>query len=290
MVLPPQKNLYNRVPRADNLYLLRDTLHILYSLGETSSKSKLLNETVKTMQKPDRYFSDPSSFDDYLQVGEILDFIRIINESVILTERGKEFVKIDRFKLGLSPGEGKYLKKLLYQYPPFRTFIIKGFRQNSGVNNNQLSLYNKCPFRKDLLRSYMSEKGHNTDREARTLLAWSQQVGMVEFDNYSHRYHLIEERSDYDLSTFLKDLYKIYLEVRDSKAKVALIPEVRSPFCCFHSISRVAFDRMMLELNFLMPAIVQLGKASSSREIVRRFGIHGKPFYYYYVKIVEELM
>jgi hypothetical protein len=135
----------------------------------------------------------------------------------------------------------------------------------------------------------MDEKGHTTDREARTLLGWSQQIDMVEFDGYSHRYYLIADRS-IEQKEFLHNLKQAYLRIYEPKKQIALVPDLRITFCCQNKVSRALFDRYVLELEALMPSIVQLGKASSSREIVRRYGLHGKTFYYYYIKLVVDLI
>ena len=145
-----------------------------------------------------------------------------------------------------------------------------------------------CPSRNELLTSYMQLKGHETDREARTLLGWSQQIGLVEFDEYSLKYYLVRENR-LDLDLFLKELCSIYLEIRDPRERVVLVPKLRANFCCRMKISRSDFDESVLELDRIMPSRVQLGKASSSREDVRRLGIKGKTFYYYYIKIAKDL-
>jgi hypothetical protein len=282
--------MFNRVPRADKLTLLRDTLHVLAKLDGITSKSRLLLETEKIMQTPDRYFTDPNSFEDYLTLGVFLSLIQRKENVIILLIKGKELVKLSSLSApNLSNEEREFLQPLLLGYKPFKRFISDGFHKNSEKDLNQVSVASICLTREELLSRYMDIKGHTTDREARTLLGWSLQAGMVEYDGYSHTYYLIEDRQ-IETDLFLKELKKSYAEIRDAKTQIALIPALRIKFCCDNRMPREIFDNTLLHLESLMPSIVQLGKASSSREIVRRYGIHGKTFYYYYIKLVVDLI
>lgn len=278
-----------RVPRADRLDLLRDILNLLTNLGGVSGKRRLLYETRKKLS-PETSFSDEAAFQDYLEAGQALTLMNVKNNAIAITEKGSAFVKMGKFgETNLLKVEQNFLKTLCFKYTPFRTFIIMGFHKGiEFLNIHQLYMGNICPGRKDLLTSYMQVKGHETDREARTLLGWSQQLGLVEFEEYSLKYYLVREKP-LDLDLFLKELLRIYLEIRDPRERVVLVPKLRAHFCCRMKISRRDFDESMLELDRIMPSKVQLGKASSSREDVRRLGIKGKTFYYYYIKIAEGL-
>lgn len=275
-----------RVPRADRLDVLRDILNLLTDLGGVSGKKRLLYETREnTATEP--YFSDTTTFGDYLTSGQMLTLLEIRNNVVVITEKGSAFVKVGKFgETNLSKVEQSFLRPLCLEYQPFRTFIILGFCKGLDSSSlHQIYIDSECPKRKELLENYMQVKGHDSDREARTLLSWSQQIGLVEFDEYSLQYYLVREHP-LDLDLFLRELSRTYLEIHDPRQRVALIPELRARFCCKMNVNRKVFDESVLELNRLMPSKVQLGKATSSREDVRKLGIHGKTFYYYYIKVI----
>jgi hypothetical protein len=282
-----EKNVLERVPRADRLDLLRDILHLLAEFEGVSGKRRLLYETRQSMGKTEACLLDAATFEDYLAAGQVMTLLEETGDAVSITEKGTSLVKMGLFGYpNLVQIEQVFFKNLILEYQPFRTFINVGFRKGFDFSNyQQILIDDECPKRTELLRNYMKVKNHSTDREARTLLGWSQQIGLVEFDEYSQQYYLIRE-SPIDLDLFLKELYQIYLQIRDPVKKLSLIPELRATFCCSANISRKVFDETLLKLNELMPSKVQLGKASSSRDVVRKFGVHGKTFYYYYIKVV----
>lgn len=191
--------------------------------------------------------------------------LKTTKNTVTITEKGRDLVKISKFGApNLDEGEKNFLRPLVLDYSPFRTYISKGFLKGE-VFANEEQLYahyehSDCPKRKDLIESYMRFKGHRTDREARTLLKWSEQIGIVEVDEYSRKYYLIG-KSIMDRESFISKLFKIYFEIWDPRKKVALIPELRTLFCCSLKISREVFDRNLLELYETMPSKVQLRKS-----------------------------
>jgi len=291
VVTQSEKTTGERVPRADKLNLLRDILHLLSEMGGVSGKKRLFYETKKKVTKPEYDFSVASTFDDYLIAGRMLALIKITKQAAKITAKGEQLVKTSKFgERDLGKFEKSFMRSLLLTYSPFRMFISIGFCEGRNfANESQLYLHGKCPHREELMKTYMQTKGHETDREARTLLGWSEQIGLVEFDEYSGQYYLVKDEG-IDLNSFLRELRSIYPNVRDSRKKLALIPELRTQFCCSMNTSRKVFDNNLLKLNEIMPSKVQLGKASSSRDVVRKFGIHGKTFYYYYLKLVDELV
>jgi len=283
----PETTKPERVPRADKLNLVRDILHLLDDMGGTSGRRRFFYETRKKITKPDVDFSVESTFNDYLIAEKKLGLMKVRARAAKITRKGQRLVSISKFgDQALSESEKRLFRSLLFAYFSFRAFLIVGFCEGKEfINEDELYCFAKYPEREVIVKAYMKTTGQNTDREARTLLGWAVQVGLTEFDEYSGRYYLVKERH-FDLDTFLKELRAAYLRTRSPRTKMALIPEVRFIFCSSTNSSRSFFDGYLLELHDSQPSKIQLAKASSSRQDVLKFGLRGKTFYYYYIRLV----
>jgi hypothetical protein len=280
----PEVARFERVPRSDKLHLLRDILHLLNEMDGISGTQRLFYETKKRITRPEVDFSVESTFNDYITTGNKLDLMTVRGTVAKISEKGRKLTEISRFgEPRLSNSEKNFFKSLLFAYLPFRIFLSFGFcNGRTFVDEDELYTHAKCPTREELLTAYMKIKGQDTDREARTLLGWSIQIGLIEFDEYSGHYYLTREQS-IESDSFLDELRKVYVSVRHPRTKIALIPEARFRFCCSMNLQRRFFDNYVLQLYETKPSEVQLGKGSASRDDVLKFGIKGKRFYYYYI-------
>jgi hypothetical protein len=277
-----------RVPRADKLNLLRDIIHLLNQMDGVSGTRRLFYETRRQVTKPEIDFSVESTFNDYLAAGDKLGLIMVTNTSAKILDKGKRLIAISRFgESKLGDKEKSLLKSLLLAYEPFRAFLGTGFCNGRAfLNEDELFSYAKCPRREEIIKAYMQTKRQDTDREARTLLGWGSQIGLTEFDEYSEHYYLIREQ-EVDLDSFLGTLREVYDDVRHPRTRIASVPEVRFRFCCSMNMQRQVFDNYLLQLFETKPLQVQLARGTTSRDEVLKFGIKGKRFYYYYIKLAD---
>lgn len=277
-----------RVPRADKLNLLRDILHLLKKEGGIAGRRRLFYETKKNITQPEIDFSVESTFKDYLAIGNKLTLIKTTLSVAKMSEKGRHLVEISRFgERRLCKSEKKFFRSLLLAYHPFRIFLSAGFCEGRSFDSEEeLYRHAKCPKRETLMKAYMEIKGQDTDREARTLLGWGIQIGLIELDEYSRRYYLTREK-DIEIDSFLAELHKAYLSVRDPRTRTALIPEVRFHCCCSANIKRSVFDSYLMQLYEKNPSEILLGKGSASRADVLKFGVKDKTYYYYYIKMSD---
>jgi len=275
-----------RVPRADKLNLLRDIVHLLNEEGGISGKKRLFYKTRRRISKPEANFPVQSTFKDYLDIGTKLALFETTLSVARISKKGKHLVGISKFGgTRLLEPERKFFRSLLLEYRPFRIFLSIGFCDRVAFQSeDELFRYAGCPTRETIMRAYMETKRQDTDREARTLLGWSVQIGLVEFDEYYRRHYLTREK-EVSLKSFLNILHKAFLKVREPRTGTALIPEVRFHCCCAGKIKRNIFDSNLMWLYEDRPSEIQLSRGSASRDEVLKFGIKGKTYYYYYIKL-----
>ena len=286
--MPERQKILRRAPRADKLNLARDILHLLVKHGGALTLKSLFVETEKEFTPPKTEIWKWETFYEYVVFLKRLKLARVAPPIVRILEAGRSIVSCSNFaEKDLGECEKQFFKSLLFSYAPFLDFLVTGFcRGKSFQNEEELREISECPRRVDLLRTYMKAHQQKDDREARAMLYWGTQIGLIEFDE-CHKSFLIVNPRRIDSDSFLTHLFQAYNESRDFKTRMALIPEVRFRCCCALKISRKIFDEYLIRFSNEHPTTIELGRASSSRTEVVKYGVIDNRNYYYYIKIVR---
>ena len=281
-----QKTKLTRAPRADKLNLSRDILHLLSRNEGVMTLKRLFNATRAEFSPPKADIWQQETFNEYIVFLKRLELARVSRPIIRILDRGKTIVGCSDYgQEELGAFEKQIFKSLLLAYNPFKDFLSVSFCEGQSFHKErELFEKSKCPKRKDVLEAYLNAHGQKDDREVRTMLYWGIQVGLIEFDEYHNRFFLVNPRK-LGQDSFIDELFKAYNKSQDFKTGLALIPEVRFLTCCSLKISKTIFDNNLIRQFKSQPSIIELGKASTSRIEVQKYGVTDKKSYYYYIRI-----
>lgn len=289
----PEFDRIGHIPKADELYSVRDVLYIIHSRGGTVQRTALFQEARKLSAiRKLAPWSSPT-FDEYLLLMGYLNLVTTDKGYVTLESDTVDFLRKNTWKVQepLNDSEVLFLRNRLLKYKSLIRFLEIVFCSAKRFENFKKIVEESDAIkeRMKVLHKWMDYFKLEDDRDARVLLSWCQQLGIVERDEYSNIYYLVSgENVSYQ--TFLQSLAKNYRETFDRDLRRAKIPDLRIRTCIDIHISMTTFDRMLLAVELKNPTSITMDRATSARGEVEQFGIKEKGFYYYYIKLEDDLL
>lgn len=266
-----------RVPRAPNL---------------TSLKSLFLSIDRHIIQKQDIYTkaakvigSDAKTYvEEYLRLLSLFNLIVNKKDFVELTDKGKKLMGKFDTKNELTSNDKKIIIDLLSKLPIIQKFLLSVFGydiKNNYLNENLTLSDNEIYLKYYEYRQTKSKK--NTDREARYIFNWLQQVDLLYHDLFIGEFYLTVR--EMNLPLFNNELKKLYSSIKNKKTNWIEIPVLRYYFCSKFNIHPDLFNKLLVDSIKYNINDISLEKGSLSREEVKREGLNMNKNIYFYIKM-----
>lgn len=266
-----------RVPRAPNL---------------TSLKSLFLSIDRHIIQKQDIYTkaakvigSDAKTYvEEYLRLLSLFNLIVNKKDFVELTDKGKKLMGKFDTKNELTSNDKKIIIDLLSKLPIIQKFLLSVFGydiKNNYLKENLTLSDNEIYLKYYEYRQTKSKK--NTDREARYIFNWLQQVDLLYHDLFIGEFYLTVR--EMDLPLFNNELKKLYSSIKNKKTNWIEIPVLRYYFCSKFNIHPDLFNKLLVDSIKYNINDISLEKGSLSREEVKREGLNMNKNIYFYIKM-----
>ena len=280
------------VPKADDLFSLRDMLYIVDSKGGVMETEELLKNINKLLLASKFVAWANPTFNEYILLMTYLDLAYVTDRNVKLNPEVITFLHKAEWRVQqpLDETEKAFFRSRLLEYGSLLRFLEIVFCGGKHFDQDPERIIEESSAirgRTELLHRYMDYFELDDDRDARAFLTWSLQSGIAEKDEYSNTYFLTHQKRPF-YENFVKSLVRNYREVYDRDLRRAIIPDLRIATCTDLHISLRFFDEMLEVVEQKNPQSISMDKATAVRREVEEYGIRRKGFYYYYVRLVEE--
>jgi hypothetical protein len=294
MIKEPNEQL-GHIPKADDLYAVRDMLYILLQNGGSITKKQLYNLINQEFLTRGCDIWAEATFEEYVTFIDYLEFAKFTPLEIKLLKPVEDFLVNNYWERGtvqLSQKEKEFFREKLLKYRALLRFLEVVFIEIGSLEADidQLSL-NKIILisesvkgRKVLLEKWMKYCGVTDDRDSRAMLSWCLQTDIVDKDEYSDSYFLISCKEP-DINTFKQSLIRNYPLVFDRMLKRAKIPDLRVKVCADLHMAISNFDKLLGTLENQKPHAIFMDRATNVRDEVAKYALKRKSFYYYYIQI-----
>lgn len=266
-----------RVPRAPKLNSLKN---LFLSLDRNITKKKdFYTKASKIIGSDGKTY-----IEEYLRLLSLFNLIVNKKDFIDLTPKGNKLISKFEPKNELTDNDKKIILDLLSELSIIQKFLLNVFsydikkdylKDNLSLSDDEIYLkYHEY-------RQTKSKK--NTDREARYIFNWLQQIDLLCHDLFIGKFYLTVREMDFPLFNY--EIKKIYTTIRNKKTGWVEIPVLRYYFCSKFNIHPDLFNKLLIETAKDHFDTISLEKGSASREEVKREGLNMNQNIYFYIKM-----